>query len=533
MGVTSGSRAMPLDGFTLHIFTSSGIFTPQFTGNVEILVVGAGGGGGMDMGGGGGGGEVYSSTSYAVTANTPITVTIGAGGTGAPGGGESGQNAGHQFTIAATAGSSTVFGTVTATGGGKGGSSYFLYTPDNGYGGNGSSGGGASGYSDGNTGRAGSGTVGKGYNGGANAGQYYAGGGGGAGAVGGTGTASKAAVGGAGLLNSILGVDYYWGGGGGGATYSTLGGAGGIGGGGSAGTSPDNGGAGFNIGGPGGNPGSFPTASHLNRPGGDGGKNTGGGGGGGSHYLRNNRGGNGGSGIVIVKYLSVLSSTSTGGNKIFRNNVSMKLDAGNPKSYSGTGTTLTDISGKGKNGTLTNSPTYNSGNNGHLVFDGIDDTVTISTINLGNGNIDWAVNCWMKTTSTANTLGSNPILSNSASGPVYSVLAINNGKITYWTYQASAWAQKQGIHNSISDNVWHMCTWVNFSNYTMSMYVDGVLVGTVLDSTSGNNNPVDVIGGSWAGKFSGGIAKLAIYNRQLTASEIKTLFTASRGRFGV
>ncbi len=41
----------------------------------------------------------------------------------------------------------------TAIGGGYGGSSYFQYTPNNGYGGNGGSGGGASGYSDGNTGR--------------------------------------------------------------------------------------------------------------------------------------------------------------------------------------------------------------------------------------------------------------------------------------------------------------------------------------------------------------------------------------------
>jgi hypothetical protein len=34
------------------------------------------------------------------------------------------------------------------------------------------------------------------------------------------------------------------------------------------------------------------------------------------------------------------------------------LDAGNPKSYTGSGTTWTDLSGNGNNGTLTNSPTY-------------------------------------------------------------------------------------------------------------------------------------------------------------------------------
>jgi len=69
----------------------------------------------------------------------------------------------------------------TAIGGGKGGSSYFGYTPDQGYGSNGGSGGGASGYSDGNTGRNGAGTVGQGNSGGGSGGQYYSGGGGGAG----------------------------------------------------------------------------------------------------------------------------------------------------------------------------------------------------------------------------------------------------------------------------------------------------------------------------------------------------------------
>lgn len=345
MATAIGTRTLTQDGFIIHVFTSSGTFIPQFTGNVEVLVVAGGGGGGMDMGGGGGGGGVLTSTTFAVTSGTPVTVTVGAGGAGAPGGGENGQNTSHQFTIAATNGSNSVIGALTAIGGGKGGSSYFAYTPDNGTGGNGGSGGGASGYSDGNTGRAGTGTVGQGNNGGGNVGQYYAGGGGGAGGAGGSGTGSKAASGGIGVLNSILGIDFYWGGGGGGATYSTLGGAGGNGGGGSAATSPDNGGAGFNIGGPGGNPGSFPTQSHLNRPGGNGGQNTGGGGGGGSHYTRNNRGGNGGSGVVIIKYPASFGKTSTGGNQINISSLVFYYDVTNDKSWQGPPLTNSQASG--------------------------------------------------------------------------------------------------------------------------------------------------------------------------------------------
>lgn len=44
------------------------------------------------------------------------------------------------------------------------------------------------------------------------------------------------------------------------------------------------------------------------------------------------------------------------------------LDAGNRRSYSGTGITWADLSGQGNNGTLINSPTFNTGNLGNLVF---------------------------------------------------------------------------------------------------------------------------------------------------------------------
>lgn len=51
------------------------------------------------------------------------------------------------------------------------------------------------------------------------------------------------------------------------------------------------------------------------------------------------------------------------------------LDAANPKSYPGSGTAWMDLSGNGNNGTLTNGPTYNSGNKGSIVFDGVNDYV--------------------------------------------------------------------------------------------------------------------------------------------------------------
>ena len=57
----------------------------------------------------------------------------------------------------------------------------------------------------------------------------------------------------------------------------------------------------------------------------------------------------------------------------------LNLDAGNTASYSGTGTTWTDLSGNGNNGTLTNGTSYSSTNGGVMVFDGVNDYVTGNT----------------------------------------------------------------------------------------------------------------------------------------------------------
>jgi hypothetical protein len=335
MAIASGPNiAVPTD--IVRVFTTSGVFTPSFTGNVEVLVVAGGGGGGMDMGGGGGGGGVISNSRVAVTAGSPITVTVGAGGFGAPAGsggyrtdGAGPQPNGHQFTISATNGSNSVFGSLTAVGGGYGGSSYFAYTPNNGYGNSGGSGGGASGYSDGNTGRGGAGTSNQGNAGGGSIGQYYSGGGGGAGAA---GSSTGNGNGGAGVLNTILNSNLYWAGGGGGSAYSnSIGGIGGIGGGGGGAIGATTGGVGYNSGSPGGGGG---PGQWAQTPGGNGGQNTGGGGGGGSHYNATNKGGEGGSGIVIVRYPASLGS-STGGASISLEDLIFAYDMDNIQSFRG------------------------------------------------------------------------------------------------------------------------------------------------------------------------------------------------------
>jgi len=274
-----GGNIVTSDGtYVYHAFTTSGTFIPSQAISADVLCVAGGGGGGGDMAGGGGAGGLLYQAGKSLTAKS-YPVIVGAGGTG-------NITDGSSTGILATNGSDSVFGAMTAIGGGAGRNSG---TAISGGSGGGSARGGAGGSAtQGNS----DGATGYGYAGGTSSEQGS--GGGGAGGVGGNGGAAGSGAGGAGgvgFRNSVIDAmgsatgtgevsssNYYFAGGGGGSARNTAGaaGAGGLGGGG-AGTK------------------AAAAATSGTR-------NTGGGGGGGSENGSVRNGGAGGSGIVIIRY---------------------------------------------------------------------------------------------------------------------------------------------------------------------------------------------------------------------------------------
>ena len=221
---------------------------------------------------------------------------------------------------------------------------------------------------------------------------------------------------------------------------------------------------------------------------------------------------------------------------VVTNGLEIVLDAANRLSYPGSGTAWNDISGKGKNVTLVNSPSFDSANGGSIVFDGSDDYGSIAggfyAITLGNGDLAWTTTAWVKSSTGVNGLGHGSVISNSSGGPVYSMMGINASKIVYWSYYGG-WYSNLG-NTTVNNNVWHMLTWVNYSDSTMQMFVDGVSDSSTFSSLSGNNNPLDIIGGSWAANFAGSIAYLSINKGvALTNSQVQQNYQALRTRFGV
>ena len=294
---TGGDSVITITGYKVHIFTTTGPSSFVVSGSpgpVEYLVVAGGGSGSAQYGGGGGAGGLRTNLSGHPLAGSALTlsvgphpVVVGAGGAYATPPAMPGVN-----------GSDSVFGTITATGGGGGGAPGQEPNPRGSTtnGGPGGSGGGGAGRTGPNAPNytGGSGNAGgfpaptrEGYDGGDGwfSGNRAGGGGGGAGGAG-TDGGPNAGPGGVGVQCLIAGNpspigtpgpsgDGWFAGGGGGGGYNVSAGSGGAGGGGAGRSSPTAG---------------VPGTA-----------NTGGGGGGGFHPGATT-GGDGGSGIVVVRY---------------------------------------------------------------------------------------------------------------------------------------------------------------------------------------------------------------------------------------
>ena len=194
---TSRAFSITLTPYNSESFTSSGTFSvPSGITSVDVLVVAGGAGGGSHggsgyNGGGGGAGGLIFMPGYPVTPGGTVSVTVGCGGAGNPGTGQPGPCG------TGTNGQNSVFGTLTAQGGGAGGGGQASQAGGGSQGGSGGGGGGDTNTSTGGQGTqptqpGNSGAYGFGNNGGAtqSAGPGYGGGGGGAGAAGCTTTPS-------------------------------------------------------------------------------------------------------------------------------------------------------------------------------------------------------------------------------------------------------------------------------------------------------------------------------------------------------
>ena len=224
---------------------------------------------------------------------------------------------------------------------------------------------------------------------------------------------------------------------------------------------------------------------------------------------------------------------------IVMNNLVLCLDAGNTKSYPGSGTTWTDLSGNGNTGTLVNGVGYNSSNGGSLTFDGVNDNVSI----LYNASlkpttaITMEAFCYIQNNSTIWTsLIQYPFNSAFHTDPYFEWGIYLNMSSRFLHTRID------GEPASSPSNVWNFDVWtyvaITFENQSVKYYVNGSSVGsssiTKTSITYNADNPV-YIGKNASGSepFEGRLGNIKVYNRALTESEIQQNFIATRSRFSI
>lgn len=223
--------------------------------------------------------------------------------------------------------------------------------------------------------------------------------------------------------------------------------------------------------------------------------------------------------------------------RIVTSGLVLALDAGDINSYPGSGTTWYDVSGT-NNGTLTNGPTFNSGNGGSIVFDGVDDFIKVTH----NGSLDFnssdftTVN-WCRIDGGSGTYRS--LFQNSVgetSTRQFGLVGATNNKWGVWMTINNIWDSRLFSSSGIILGAWTMVTVTYKNNSNLNIYVNGVLDATTPISGNLTYNPTVMNIGkrySAAEFFNGPIATGLIYNRTLTAQEVLQNYLAQKSRFGL
>ena len=239
---------------------------------------------------------------------------------------------------------------------------------------------------------------------------------------------------------------------------------------------------------------------------------------------------------------------SAAGPNIVNDGLVLNLDAANTNSYSGSGTTWTDISGKGTNATLTNGPTFNSGNIGSIALDGTNDYLLNSNAGvLPDGTDLFTLSIWMYY--DANPSGNfvpgskgTVVFSGNTQGTIELVIRPNGQSgppniMSFSRYGGGTTGScaVQDINMPIQQ--WHNIVLVRSASNVNTIYLNGtsIVTGNVSNSfTSGSLH----IGGAplqsnYSGHFNGKIANVLKYDKALSETEVRQNYNAFRGRFEI
>jgi hypothetical protein len=230
--------------------------------------------------------------------------------------------------------------------------------------------------------------------------------------------------------------------------------------------------------------------------------------------------------------------------KIVTSGLIMYLDAADRNSYPGSGTTWYDLSGNSSNGTLVNGLLYSSLRGGAFTMDGGDETITFgsSILNTTLPSNSFTLISVVEATNLVYPRSAHPfaIQGNPTSG-AKGWMAGEGISTPYIQIEASDgtnYTQGYAYTNASTNTIYHRVFTVDrASGVSTNYYVNGQLIGTVAGaSTTGTVYTAGSsiqFGNNVGWRFIGNIYQFQMYNRALTASEIRQNYQQYKTRFNL
>ena len=218
---------------------------------------------------------------------------------------------------------------------------------------------------------------------------------------------------------------------------------------------------------------------------------------------------------------------------IVTSGLTLCLDPGNVKSYPGSGTAVSDLSTLRNNGSIIGTGmSYSATNGGTFAFNGSEGYVGTFGTDISNTSRSL---CSFFNTSTTNriSLGGN----RDAFGWAVCVNRNAIGSLSYFHASGPGLNDANATSANIQLNTWYYaCATYDVTSATVVLYLNGQQIlsvpsfGTVTPATSETGRIGSEPGSS---PFAGSVGSTHLYNRALTAAEIRQNFNALRGRYGI
>jgi hypothetical protein len=256
----------------------------------------------------------------------------------------------------------------------------------------------------------------------------------------------------------------------------------------------------------------------------------------------------------IARNYAATKSRYTYKEDIIRDNLILNIDPASALSYPGSGTVVADISGYNYHPTLINGPTLaGSGATSSFLLDGTNDYLQISSAYTHTFNAGTTVDVWVKFNASGDYGRLLDISDGAGTNTVYLVAAryATSNNMILAARSSTGQNLTSGIRTTttpISNGTIQNFTFVigPGSNDTIpadgsKIYCNSVLQTTVLDGDTLAYVPYVVNKTAWIGRsnfannayLSANIYAYKIYNRALSAAEIKQNFQSLRGRYGI